>query len=475
MIPHHWRKITVALSIACLVVPAGQVLAAESWAQVADQIGKDQDATVKQAADTEEIIEKDRETLQEELDELKAREKREDRALERLQKQFENLLKDEAQLVQELASEQEEIQAVEGTVRASAKQASTLIRDNPITPEFPERPVAIAAITESKRFPGLEGIKSLVEVYFQEMAAGGTIRRRTGDFVGPDGRNTTGEILRIGRFTTFYRLPDGSTGFLTPEPSGERLIAIQGKVPGGLQRAIKSYLNNESVVLPVDPSGGGLAFAKFGAEETFWEWIQRGGMLMYPILIVGICATILGLIRLWELGRARSATDPIMDRINVLASKGDIETAQEYCETHSNIPTCQMLGDVMVNAGASMDILINAVEESNMRIEPRLRRFLPTLSILAMISPLLGLLGTVTGMIDTFQVITMVGTGDPRMMSGGISQALLTTQFGLMTAVPIMLLHHILDRRVERYTNEMDEKGKNFIVSMMKANEAVEA
>ena len=90
---------------------------------------------------------------------------------------------------------------------------------------------------------------------------------------------------------------------------------------------------------------------------------------------------------------------------------------------------------------------------------PRLERFLAILAIFGAIAPLLGLLGTVTGMIDTFRVITLYGTGDPRMMSGGISEALITTELGLAVAIPIMLFHTFLSRRVDHLVGDMEEKA----------------
>lgn len=88
-----------------------------------------------------------------------------------------------------------------------------------------------------------------------------------------------------------------------------------------------------------------------------------------------------------------------------------------------------------------------------------MERFLSTLGMLAAIAPLLGLLGTVTGMIDTFHVITLHGTGDPRMMSGGISEALVTTMLGLSVAIPIMLAHTLLNRAVDNHIGQMEEKA----------------
>ncbi|MEE8397499.1 MAG: hypothetical protein V3S89_00755, partial [Desulfobacterales bacterium] len=194
MMRHHWTKIIVAFSVIGLVALAGQAVAAESWAQVADRVETEQKRSINEAVATERTIQKDRTTLLRDLKDLKAQEKREKRSLDKLTARFEALLKEEARHTADLESEQDEIDAVEGTVRGAAKEASSMSRDNIITPEFPERGDTIAAILESRRFPGLEGIKAIMEIFFQEMAASGNIQRRTGDFVGPDGRNASGEI-----------------------------------------------------------------------------------------------------------------------------------------------------------------------------------------------------------------------------------------------------------------------------------------
>ena len=475
MMKNPWTKTTVALSVVCFIALTGQAYAAESWAQVADKVEKNQDQVVEDAAETEEIVKMDRGALAQELKKLKAMEKREERVLGKLKKEFQTLLKNEAQLNADLESEQEEVDAVEGTVRSAAKEMTSLSRDNPITPEFPERTGALEGMLAARRFPGLKGIQSLFDMFFEELEASGTIVRRSGDFVGPDGRGASGDVLRIGRFTTYFRMGDGSVGFLTPEPSGERLIAIQGDVPGGMQDDIRSYLEGKSSDLPVDPSGGGAAFAKLSSKETLRDKLEKGGILMWPILIVAIVATILGIERLIVLLYTRRASVQIMDRIHDLATKRMWTEAREFCTVNKRSPTCSMLDSVMEHADVPQEVLENSLTEAIMRQQPKLNRFLPTLSVLAAIAPLLGLLGTVTGMINTFQVITTVGTGDPRMMSGGISEALLTTQFGLMVAVPIMLLHHFLQRRVDRISSDMEEKGLAFIVTIMKNGGPVEA
>jgi biopolymer transport protein ExbB len=196
---------------------------------------------------------------------------------------------------------------------------------------------------------------------------------------------------------------------------------------------------------------------------------------MWPIVFVAGLAILIIVERLIVLGTTKADTDKIMKRINDLADKGDWKECQLACEKKSRVPTCRMLKRAIGHIGATQEVLENALQEAILREMPRLERFLPTLGVLAAIAPLLGLLGTVTGMINTFRVITVVGTGDPRMMSGGISEALLTTQFGLVVAIPIMIIHHFLERRVDKIAGDMEEKGTAFAVTMIKSGAVIES
>ena len=110
------------------------------------------------------------------------------------------------------------------------------------------------------------------------------------------------------------------------------------------------------------------------------------------------------------------------------------------------------------------------LDEAILKELPKLQRGLGALSLLAAIAPLLGLLGTVIGIIETFQSITLYGTGDPRAMSDGISQALVTTVMGLVVAIPLLLLHSFLSSRSNRLTHLLDEKSKSFVALLAEIN-----
>ncbi len=466
------KKIIVTLSVLAFLIFTGQAFAtSEGWKKVAENIGKDQDQTLVDVAEMEKYLKMDKTALEKELANLKAQDKKEGDLLDSLTNKYEALRKEEAQHEKDLADEQSEIQAIEDNVRNIVKDAISVSRDNPITAEYPERKDILQGIADSKRFPGMDWIKTLVEFYFSEMEETGKIVRRTGEFVGPDGRATTGEIIRVGRFTSYFRLNDGTVGFLKPEADGRRLVAVTGEAPGSMLSAIKKYFDKETNILPVDLSDG-TYFVQMTKSTTFTEWIDQGGPIMYAIGAIGLLGMLFFLERIIVLGTKAKASDKVMAHIKDMVAKSNFSEAKSYCSSKSRIPTCQMLDSALEHVGSSQEVIENALQEAVLRQVPKLERFLPTLALFAVISPLLGLLGTVSGMIDTFKIITEVGTGDPGMLAGGISVALLTTQFGLMVAVPIMVVHHFLKSQVDKIVVDMQEKGTAFAITLMKQQQS---
>ena len=461
-------KTIVALSVMAFLIYAGQVFASsEEWKKVAENINKDQDQSLVDVAEMEKYLKMDKADLEKELANLKAEDKKEGDTLTGLENKYNALRKEEDQYQKDLENERSEIQAIEDNVRNIVKDAISVSRDNPITAEYPERKEILEGIADSKRFPGMDWIKILVEFYFSEMDETGKIVRRTGEFVGPDGRATTGEIIRVGRFTSYFKLNDGTVGFLKPEADGRRLVAVTGEAPGSMLSAIGKYFDKDSDILPVDLSGGAF-FLQMTKSDTFGEWMNKGGPIMYAIAAVALLGLLFFLERLFVLGTKAKASDKVMAHIKDMVSKSNFTEAKAFCSSKSRIPTCQMLDSALEHVGHSQEVIDSALQESILRQVPKLERFLPTLALFAAIAPLLGLLGTVSGMIDTFKIITEIGTGDPGMLAGGISVALLTTYFGLCVAIPTMVAHHFLKSQVDKIVVDMQEKGTAFAITLLK-------
>ncbi|MDZ7597711.1 MAG: MotA/TolQ/ExbB proton channel family protein [Desulfobacterales bacterium] len=149
----------------------------------------------------------------------------------------------------------------------------------------------------------------------------------------------------------------------------------------------------------------------------------------------------------------------VMQRIAALVGERRWPDRRSSLPGAGEKPVARVLAAGLERCHLPREDLESALQEAILREIPPLERFLSTLAMLAAIAPLLGLLGTVTGMIATFQVITLYGTGDPRMMSGGISEALVTTMLGLSVAIPMMLVHTLLNRAVDTRIGQMEEKA----------------
>lgn len=446
---------------------------AQGWSDASQSVVSLAAQATKNAAETNKLIIQERQqvtgeksTLQRSID---ARQKQ----FETLKAQYDALLEQEKALKEKLAAQAHELKTIDGTIRTSAKQARDYFHESLTTPEAPGRMAILDDILQPEKFPGLEGIRNLLTLYLDEMAASGEIARRTGSFIGTDGMDKTGELVRIGTFTGAYRLADGTLGFLRPNSDGSKLVAVQGKPGWSLSGTMNDFFDGKGDTFPVDISNGA-AFNRLAQEQKcIWDWMKAGGLLVWPIILVGMVAMALIIERFYALSRIRGNSDRNMEVILKMVSKGEWKQCRDFCHEQSQFPTCRIIGHTLKYMGNTREIIENAFQEGLLKELPMLERFLPTLHVLAAVAPLLGLLGTVTGMINTFQIITLYGTGDPRMMSGGISEALVTTQLGLAVAVPIMILHHVLERRVDKIIGDMEEKGTGFAVALMKKGQIV--
>ncbi|CCH47319.1 MotA/TolQ/ExbB proton channel family protein [Pseudodesulfovibrio piezophilus] len=385
-----------------------------------------------------------------------------------LKQRYDELLKKETQLKEDLEQQAHELKTIDGTIRTAGKQARDYFHESLTTPEFPERSAILKTILTPDTFPGLLGIQRLLSLYLDEMEASGAVIRRTGAYIGTDGQDHTGEIIRIGTFSAAYREQDGSLGFLRPTAGGESLVAVKGDPGWSMSSTMNAFFDGTSAAFPIDISNGAALTRLAQEQKSVMEWLSAGGLLVWPIILVGVVAIILILERFYTLSRIRGNSTRNMKAILTMVSEGKWKQCQAFCSEKRKFPTCRIIGHTLQYMGNTREIIENAFQEGLLKELPTLERFLPTLHVLAAVAPLLGLLGTVTGMINTFQVITVYGTGDPRMMSGGISEALVTTQLGLAVAVPIMILHHILERRVDQIIGDMEEKGTGFAVALMK-------
>ena len=189
-----------------------------------------------------------------------------------------------------------------------------------------------------------------------------------------------------------------------------------------------------------------------------YELIEAGGLLMWPILFCSVVAMAITLERLWALRRKRVVPDHLLPQIWKLYKKGALDSAQVMAIRESS-PLGRMLATGLANLRHPREVMKEAIEEEGRQVVHGLERYLNALGTIAAITPLLGLLGTVIGMIKVFTAITAAGVGNPAVLAGGISEALITTAAGLSVAIPTLIAHRYLTGKVDELAIAMEERA----------------
>jgi len=192
------------------------------------------------------------------------------------------------------------------------------------------------------------------------------------------------------------------------------------------------------------------------------EIFQSGGWLMVPILLCSIVAAAICVERLWTLQRSRIVPKNLLAQVWTALKSSDLDS-QKLRELRSNSPLGQILAAGIGNAKRGREIMKEAMEESASQVSHDLQRYLTTLGIIASISPLLGLLGTVVGMIQVFTALMLEGAGNANVLAGGISQALITTAAGLSVAIPALMFHRFFMRRVDELMISMEQEAVKLV------------
>jgi biopolymer transport protein ExbB len=187
-----------------------------------------------------------------------------------------------------------------------------------------------------------------------------------------------------------------------------------------------------------------------------WEIVRAGGPLMWPIILCSIGAATIILERLWTLQDKRVVPPELTQKVRQLIEANQIND-KVIAALEQNSALGKLLATALINRHRSREVIMERLEDSGRHIVHELERFLSTLGTIAGVSPLLGLLGTVTGIIKSFNAIQAGGMGDPRALSGGIAEALIATAAGLCVAIPALISYRFLRGRVERIVVEMEK------------------
>ncbi|MEG0010493.1 MAG: MotA/TolQ/ExbB proton channel family protein [Aeromonas sp.] len=329
--------------------------------------------------------------------------------------------------------------------RQGASDAVKLLADSSVQGQHPDRLAALKAMAQDKQVPDRAALALLPATLMQEIRESGRITQFTGKVLDAQGAASEQTLTRVGSFALF-----GSAGYL--QPSGEGLSPVLG-LPGALQSELTAYQGKEGEALPLDPSHGVL-LEMLAQAPTFWQQVQQGGQVGAIIVLLAAIGLGIAGVRLWALSRE-------LTRVRRQLKSG---------EYHTDNALGRVLTVADQHPELSMETLELRLDEAILQETPRLERGIGMVKVIAAIAPMLGLLGTVTGMIGTFQAITQFGTGDPKIMAGGISMALITTVQGLVAAIPLILAHSLLQSRFTELSNVLEQQVAGILAERAESN-----
>ena len=338
---------------------------------------------------------------------------------------------------------------LDGIVKQIAGDMDGIIDNSLVSAQKPDRDEILDILSSRKELPSLKELEDLWLLAMDEMVESGKIVKFKGTIVTAAGNEIQQEVVRVGVFNAV------SAGrFLRNLPETNKLIE-PGRQPGPrYQKAAQNLQNANSGVhaFPIDPTRGAM-LALLVQVPDLKNRIEQGGYVGYIIIFIGLVGLLISLER--------------FIRLTIVGRK----VAQQLKSKNvGDNPLGRIMKVYMKNREVDTETLSLKLDEAILKEIPRVKRGLGTLALLAAVSPLLGLLGTVTGIIETFQSITLYGTGDPRVMSGGISQALVTTVMGLVVAIPLLLLDSFLLSRSNALIQILDEKSASFIAMLAEKN-----
>jgi len=296
-----------------------------------------------------------------------------------------------------------------------------------------------------------EQAQALEQAYTEGVAqlqAAGRVEARPGQWFRADGTSVDGTLYAVGNVAAFG-VGDASGALV---PVGEGRLKLRDDDSAATAHALaEGRLAEELDLFLFEDRKKRVEEAP---EKSLWTTLKAGGVVGGVILALGLVAALLAVLRTLSLGLAGRGGAAVAAAVTHL-DQGRWATADRLVQTTAGAAPRVMAALLPLGPG-SRQRLEDRASEALLLEQPSLDRFGSAILVIAAVAPLLGLLGTVTGMIGTFEIITEFGTGDPRMLSGGISEALVTTQLGLVVAIPTLLVGNLLDRRAEHVLSRLE-------------------
>jgi biopolymer transport protein ExbB len=337
-----------------------------------------------------------------------------------------------------------------GVVRQISGDTRSQVEVSLVSAQIPGRDEFLAELGKNKSLPSIESLEKLWFILHQEMTELGKVVRFPATVVSIDGEQSQRDVIRVGAFNAisdgiYLIYEDGKLQELPKQPAGTYLDTVS-----------RFESSTESMAtLALDPSRGSILKVLIQTPGAM-ERIKFGGKVGYAIITLGLLAGFLAIVR---------GTIVFLTGRKVAAQKKSDQVSDDN-------PLGRVLGIYEANRTADVETLELKLDEVIMRESASLDKLLWVVKVVSVVAPLMGLLGTVTGMIRTFQAITLFGTGDPKMMASGISEALVTTMLGLFVAIPMVLLHAVVSNTSKGVVEVLEEQAAGLIARRAEQRDA---
>jgi len=377
------------------------------------------------------------------LNEAKQMLMKEQNKLSVLQRKFDSNEKKITELDERLRQRSGSLGELMGVVKQVSGDAVGVFKSSIISAQITDRGFDISGISNRKVLPSIPQLEQLWFAIQQEMTESGKMVTFRTNVVSPDGTNNEKDVTRLGSFNV---ISDGK--FLRYSEENSKLVELSRQPDSDYTDMAQNYQTSTSgrADMMVDPTRGNL-LARLVTTPSLLERVEQGKVIGYTIVVLTIIGLILVAVRFVDLIRIEST-------INQQINSKDADDGN---------PLGRILGVYLKNTKIQLETLERKLDEAIIKEIPGIQRGLPVVKILAVIAPMLGLLGTVSGMIETFQSIALFGSGDPKMMAGGISQALVTTVLGLVAAIPLLFFHSLMSTKARRCINVLEEQSAGIV------------
>ncbi len=429
------------LAAAFSITQAAEVQQADSLDKLLDIVKKAERTESRANQQRLQRFKSERNRQQALLNDAKDELAREERRSDELKKQFDTNEVQLAEMSEQLRIKLGNLGEAVGVVRQVSADAAATVSNSIVSSQFPGRQDILTELAGRKEIPTIPELRKLWVQLQTEMTQQGKVVRYDANLLDKSGASVTKPLVRIG---TFNLISDSEFVNYNRKTYNTEEIAKQ---PAGSTQLIADYSSASGIALfPLDPSQGAIVNTEKD-RETWPERVENyAGIVGFAIIGVLIVGLIIAL-----------------ERFGVLAATGGKMRKQAASETPGNNPLGRVMSVYMANKDDSFENLELKLDEAVLKELPKLEARIAIIKIFAAVSPLMGLLGTVTGMIETFQGITLYGAGDTSVMAGGISSALITTVLGIVAAIPLILLHAFVAAKSKSLVHMLEEQSAGLI------------